>query len=174
MEGSVSGACGASPERRAALAGKYMTFRLADEAYGVEIVKVREIIGLMTITKVPRAPDFLRGVINLRGKVIPVMDLRVKFGMPAAAATDQSVIIVVQCALDGDRTLTMGVLVDQVMEVLSIDAGQIEPPPTFGDAGVESVFILGIGKTAGGVVFLLDIGKVLAAEEAAALVGAAA
>jgi purine-binding chemotaxis protein CheW len=145
------------------LAGKYMTFKLADENYGLEILKVREIIGLMDITRVPRTQEFIRGVINLRGKVIPVVDLRLKFGMPQAEATDQTVIIVVQCQV-ADRLLTMGLLVDQVLEVLSIDAADIEATPSLGDASVDTSFILGVGKTNDRVVFLLDIGKVLAAD----------
>jgi len=149
---------------RAALAGKYMTFKLADEAYGLEILTVREIIGLMDITRVPRAEDFIRGVINLRGKVIPVLDLRLKFGMPRTEPTDQTVIIVVQCSL-GDRSYTMGILVDQVLEVLSIEGSQIEPPPSFGGA-VDAEFITGVGKTENRVIFLIDIGKVLSEAEA--------
>jgi purine-binding chemotaxis protein CheW len=147
----------------AALAGKYMTFKLADEEYGLEILKVREIIGLMDITRVPRTPEHVRGVINLRGKVIPVVDLRQKFGMPPCEATDQTVIIVVQYAL-AERTLTMGILVDQVLEVRQIRADAIEPPPpSLGDATIDSACILGVGKTEKRVVFLLDIGRVLGA-----------
>ena len=155
----------AASDLGAQLAGKYMTFKLAEEIYGLEILKVREIIGLMDITRVPRAADFIRGVINLRGKVIPVADLRLKFGMDACQATDQTVIIVVQCAVGG-RNLTMGILVDQVLEVLSIEPGQIEPPPALGEAAVESQFIMGVGKAGERVVFLLDIGKVLGGEGA--------
>jgi purine-binding chemotaxis protein CheW len=143
------------------LAGKYMTFKLAEENYGLEILKVREIIGLMDITRVPRTQAFVRGVINLRGKVIPVIDLRLKFGMPAVEATDQTVIIVVQCQV-GERLLTMGLLVDQVLEVLSIDAVDIAATPNLGDSSVDTSFILGVGKAEERVVFLLDIGKVLA------------
>ena len=159
----------AAPESPAAdlgmrLAGKYMTFQLDREIYGLEILKVREIIGLMDITRVPRAADFIRGVINLRGKVIPVADLRLKFGMDACQATDQTVIIVVQCAVAG-RNLTMGILVDQVLEVLSIEPAQIEPPPALGEAAVEAQFIMRVGKAGERVVFLLDIGKVLSADE---------
>ncbi len=150
----------------AQLAGKYMTFKLANEVYGLEILKVREIIGLMDITRVPRSADFIRGVINLRGKVIPVADLRLKFGMEACQATDQTVIIVVQCQVGG-RALTMGILVDQVLEVLKIEAGQIEPAPSLGEAAVEAQFILGVGKAGDRVVFLLDIGKVLGGDSAA-------
>jgi purine-binding chemotaxis protein CheW len=136
----------APPSACAALAGKYMTFQLAGEDYGLEILKVREIIGLLDITPIPRAPAFIRGVINLRGRVIPVVDLRVKFGMDATAATDQTVVIVLQVALDG-RPLTMGVLVDRVLEVLNIEATAIEPPPDLGRTSAGGDFILGVGKT---------------------------
>jgi purine-binding chemotaxis protein CheW len=147
----------------AQLAGKYMSFKLAEEVYGLEILKVREIIGLMDITRVPRSADFIRGVINLRGKVIPVADLRLKFGMEPCQATEQTVIIVVQCSVNG-RNLTMGLLVDQVLEVLQIEPGQIEPPPSLGEAAAETQFILGVGKASDKVVFLVDIGKVLGGE----------
>ena len=147
-------------EFQVALAGKYMTFKLADEAYGLEILTVREIIGLMDITRVPKSAPFIRGVINLRGKVIPVADLRQKFGMEPCQTTEQTVIIVVQCMVAG-RSLTMGILVDQVLEVLSIESAQIEPPPQLGEAAIESKFILGVGKAGERVIFLLDIGEVL-------------
>ena len=149
------------------LQGKYMTFKLAEEEYGLEILKVREIIGLMEITRVPRTDSFIRGVINLRGKVIPVVDLRLKFGMPKIEATDQTVIIVVQYAFN-EIDFTMGILVDEVLEVISIDSDQIEPPPSFGSA-IDTEFILGIGKTEKRVIFLLDIGKVLTNEESMGL-----
>jgi len=154
------------------LAGKYMTFQLAEEVYGVAILDVREIIGLMDVTRVPRAPPFVRGVINLRGRVIPVVDLRLQFGMEPCAATDQTVIIVVQCAVDG-RSLTMGVLVDQVLEVLNVQAGQIEPLPDLGERSLHSQFILGVGKAGQRIVFLLDIARVLSSREAAAVADAA-
>jgi purine-binding chemotaxis protein CheW len=149
----------------ARLGGKYMTFKLANEEYGLEILKVREIIGLMDITRVPCTEEFMSGVINLRGKVIPVIDLRLKFAMEACKATDQTVIIVVQYSLHG-RNMTMGLLVDQVLEVLSIEGNQIEPPPEFGNSHVDNDFILGIGKAEKRVIFLLDIGRVLSNEEA--------
>jgi len=155
------------------LAGKFMTFKLGGEEYGIEILKVREIIGLMEITKVPRVTAWIRGVINLRGKVVPVVDLRVKFGMSPTASTEQTVIIVVQCAVAG-RELTMGILVDQVLEVLPLEASQIEPPPSFGTAEVDAGFILGVAKAEKRVIFLLDIGKVLSASEALEMSGAAA
>jgi purine-binding chemotaxis protein CheW len=154
------------------LAGKYMTFQLAREEYGLEILKVREIIGLMEITRVPRTREFVRGVINLRGKVIPVVDLRLKFGMERTEATDQTVIIVVQCAVDG-RPLTMGLLVDQVLEVLSIDGSQIEPAPSLAHAQLDEEFILGVGKHEKRIVFLLDIARILSSDEARELTRAA-
>ncbi len=146
------------------LAGKYMSFKLAAEEYGLEILRVREIIGLMDITKVPRTPEFIRGVINLRGKVIPVVDLRLVFGMEEIEATEQTVIIVVQFTR-GDAEMTMGILVDEVMEVLNIEAGQIEPPPDFGSSIAASDFILGVGKAEKRVLFLLDIGKILTSDQ---------
>ncbi len=146
------------------LAGKYMSFKLAEEEYGLEILKVREIIGLMDITRVPRTKDFIRGVINLRGKVEPVVDLRLKFDMPKIEATDQTVIIVVQYSFKGND-FTMGILVDEVLEVLNIEADQIEPPPNFGTGAIDADFILGVGKHDKRVIFLLDIGRVLTADE---------
>lgn len=155
------------------LGGKYMTFQLAREVYGLEILAVREIIGLMEITRVPRAPGFIRGIINLRGRVIPVVDLRLKFGMPAAEPTELTVIIVVQCRVDG-RALTMGLLVDLVLEVVTIDGAQIEPTPDLGGAAVDGQFIRGVGKTTHGVAFLLDTARILTGPEAERLSSAAA
>ena len=149
----------------ARLAGKYMTFKLSEEAYGLEILRVREIIGLMNITPVPRSADFIRGIINLRGKVEPVVDLRMKFGMEETVATDQTVIIVVQYKL-GDRELSMGVLVDEVLEVLNIESDAIEPTPHFGSSAVDADFILGVGKYGKRVIFLLDIGRILTSDDA--------
>ncbi len=155
------------------LAGKYMTFQVADEIYGVGILEVREIVGLMKITHMPRAPRFLRGVVNLRGRIIPILDLRLQLGHPAAADTGQSVIIVVQCQAH-PRPLTMGVLVDQVLEVLDLPGDRIEPPPDVGVAGqVHRDFILGVGKAPGHVVFLLDISRILSGGDAAAASGVA-
>jgi purine-binding chemotaxis protein CheW len=165
---SIANATQAAPT---AMAGKYMTFKLANEEYGLEILKVREIIGLMDITRVPRTKEFIRGVINLRGKVIPVVDLRLKFGMERIEATDQTVIIVVQYHCDG-QDYTMGILVDEVLEVLSIGSDQIEPPPDFGSGSLDTDFILGIGKAEKRVIFLLDIGKVLTANESKTVHGA--
>jgi purine-binding chemotaxis protein CheW len=142
-----------------------MTFKLAQEVYGLEILKVREIIGMMDITRVPRSPEALRGVINLRGKVIPVTDLRTAFGLPSAEASDQNVIIVVQLAAPGRADFMMGLLVDEVLEVLFIGVDEIEPPPDFGTTAGDVGFLLGVGKAQKRVVFLLDIGKVLSVGE---------
>lgn len=152
---------------RSSVAGKHMCFQLDAEIYGLPILDVREIVGLMPITAVPRAPAFVRGIVNLRGKVISVIDLRLQFGMEACPSTDQTVIIVVQCAVEG-RPLTMGLLVDRVLEVLSIGADQIEPPPSFG-ATESADFLLGVGKSGQRVVFLLDIARLLSEKERAAV-----
>ncbi len=155
---------GASQEASGRLAGKYMTFKLAAEEYGVAILKVRELIGLMEITRVPTAPPFVRGVINLRGKVIPVVDLRAKFGMGPAEQMRYAVIIVVQIA-GASGPLTMGLLVDEVVEVRDLVAGQIELAPSFGFRGSEVDFILGVGKADKRVIFLLDIDRILTSAE---------
>jgi len=154
------------------LAGKYLTFRLGGEEYGLEILKVQEIIQMQAVTRVPRTPDYIRGVINLRGKVIPVVDLRLKFAMPPTQSTDQTVIIVVQWA-SSHGSATLGVLVDEVLEVMNIVAEQIEPPPNLCSTNGETDFILGIGKAEKRVIFLLDIGRILNAEEAGAVAEAA-
>lgn len=155
-----------------ALAGKYLTFRLANEEYGLEILKVREIIGLMSITPVPRAPQFVRGVINLRGKIIPVIDLRRKFAMATAADTEISCIIVVDVRSQGE-SIDMGILVDSVSEVLDINGEEIGPAPSFGQS-IDTSFILGMAKTGGRVTVLLSVEKVLCGGEFEAVVQAAA
>ena len=136
--------------------GKFLTFYLGGEEYGLEILKVHEIIGLLPITPVPRAPVYVRGVINLRGKIIPTMDLRLRFGMAEVEKTDETCIIVVQA-----NSVQVGIVVDRVSEVLDISAGDIQEAPTFG-ADVDTEYILGIGKAEGRVRLLLDIDKVLA------------
>lgn len=148
-------------------AGKYLTFKLQAESYGLGILKVQEIIGIMPVTRVPRTPAFTRGVINLRGKVIPVLDLRLKFGMPGTEDTERTCIIVVQ-VVRGDGPVTMGLIVDEVSEVIDIAASQIEPPPSLG-ANVDTEFILGMGKVGDKVVMLLDVDKALTADEMSAL-----
>jgi purine-binding chemotaxis protein CheW len=148
---------------RAALAGKYMTFKLASEEYGVEILKVRELIGLLEITRVPGTRPFVKGLINLRGKVIPVIDLRLKFGMSEGECTGQNVIIVVQLGTAG-RAMTMGILVDEVLEVRAIQEDAIAPTPDFHSHDAVD-FILGIGKAEKRIIFLLDIDRVLSSTE---------
>lgn len=143
----------------ARLAGKYLTFALGSEEFGLEILKVREIIGYMDITAVPRTPSYVKGIINLRGNVIRVVDLRRMFDMEQAAVTDQTCIIVVECLVNNCRIQT-GIVVDRVSEVLDIAAEQIEPSPRFDDS-VHSDFILGIGKISKTVKILLDIDRVL-------------
>ncbi len=155
-EQSIIEAVEASTAQRA---GKYLTFVLAGEEYGVEILRVREIIGVMDITSVPKTPDFVKGVINLRGKVIPVVDLRLKFGMDEIERTEETCIIVVD--VDG---IEMGTVVDKVSEVQDIPGDEIEDAPTFG-ANVDTRFILGMGKAGGNVTILLDIAKVLSSGE---------
>jgi purine-binding chemotaxis protein CheW len=145
---------------RIAQAGKFLSFILGDEEYGLEILKVQEINGMMGITRVPRTPDYVRGVINLRGRVIPIVSLRKKFKMAPIDDTEKTCIIVVQVHY-GDREITMGIIVDEVSEVLSIGDGQIEPPPSFGGGMEEADFITGMGKLENKVVILLDIDRVL-------------
>jgi len=145
------------------LAGKYMTFRLGNEDYGIEILKVQEIIQMLPITIVPRAPEHMRGVINLRGKVIPVIDLRNKFGLEPCEDSTETCIIVVQVETS-TIPLTIGITIDAVKEVLDIKPPQIEAPPSMG-ASVDSAFIMGMGKINDTVKILLDIDKVLSVEE---------
>ncbi len=145
--------------------GKYLTFALAQEEYGLEILKVREIIGYMEVTAVPQTPSYVKGVINLRGQVIPVIDLRAKFGMETAEITDETCIIVVEIA-HGGRKFSTGIVVDRVQEVLDIDGGDIEEAPQFGVA-VSTDFILGMGKVGDSVKILLDIDRVLGGSDLA-------
>jgi purine-binding chemotaxis protein CheW len=140
--------------------GKYLTFALAEEEYGLEILKVREINGYMDITPVPQTPVYVKGVINLRGQVIPVIDLRAKFGMESKEVTEQTCIIVVEVIRNGQKADT-GIVVDRVQEVLYISGDQIQETPEFG-AAVDTNFILGLGKVGKSVKILLDIDKVLA------------
>jgi len=143
--------------------GKYLTFTLADEEYGIGILKIKEIIGMMPITTVPQTPEFVKGVINLRGKVIPVLDLRLRFGMEPIDYTERTCIIVVE--IEGQSgTIMIGIVVDAVSEVLNIKAEDIEDTPTFGTR-LNTDYILGMAKMEGGVKILLDIDRVLSQEE---------
>jgi purine-binding chemotaxis protein CheW len=143
--------------------GKYLTFVLAGEEYGIGILKVKEIIGIMAITTVPQTPAYMKGVINLRGKVIPIVDLRVKFGMEAIDYTEKTCIIVVEIANSGQKVM-IGILVDSVSEVLNIKGADIEDAPNFGSC-LNTDYILGMAKTGGKVKILLEIGRVLSSEE---------
>jgi purine-binding chemotaxis protein CheW len=151
--------------------GKYLTFSLAREEYGIGIRKIKEIIGLLPITTVPRTPAFVKGVINLRGKVIPVVDLRLRFEMEEIAYRERTCIIVVEIAAPGGA-IPMGIVVDSVSEVLNIKQGEIEDTPTFGSR-LDTEYILGMAKMSGGVKILLDIDKVLSPEEVSLLQEAA-
>jgi len=148
--------------QRQQVGGKFLTFFLDDDEYGFEIHKVQEIIGMMSVTPVPRTPPFVRGVINLRGRVMPIIDLRLKFAMPALAQTEETCIIVVRA-----QGVAMGIVVDRVSEVLDIATEDIDVL-SFG-AAVNTDYILGIGKAASKVTVLLDIDKVLSTNEVVAL-----
>ena len=143
----------------AAAAGKYLTFALAQEEYGLLVIKVREIIKIMDITAVPQVPHYVKGVVNLRGKVIPVVDLRLKFGFPAQDYTERTCIIVVEVALATGARM-MSIIVDHVSEVLNVTAEEIEQTPQFGDE-IETDYMKGIAKVRGHVKILLDLDRVL-------------
>jgi purine-binding chemotaxis protein CheW len=152
----------------ASLAGKYLTFNLHGESYGIEVLKVREIIRHLIITAVPQMPDYIRGVINLRGKIIPVMDLRVRFGFPNVANTEQTCIVVVQVKLPDGKATPMGLVVDGVEEVVNFYLADIEATPDFGGQIVVD-YILGMAKVKGVVKVLLDIDRVIGATDKQAL-----
>ena len=144
------------------LAGKYLTFTLGHESYGIDVLKVREIIRQTNITAVPQMPAHVRGVINLRGKIIPVIDLRLKFGFAEAASTDQTCIIVVQVKLPDGKASQMGLVVDGVEEVANIAGADIEETPDFGGQ-ICTDYILGMAKVKNAVKALLDIDGVVGA-----------
>ena len=139
--------------------GKFLTFVLGEEIYGIEILKAREIIGLMDITTVPQTPDYMKGVINLRGKVIPVIDLRKKFSMQEGVHTQETCVIVVE--VNGS---SIGLIVDSVSEVSDITGEEIENAPSYGQ-GIDTSFIMGLGKVKDKIIILLDIDAVLSTEE---------
>ena len=148
-------------------ATQYLTFSLGEEDFALEIARVREVLDYTTITKVPRMPEFLRGVINLRGNVVPVTDLRLKLGMPATERTVNTCIVIVEIDIDGEQ-MHMGVLTDSVQEVLDLDPGQIEPAPRLGTK-LNTEFIRGMGKRDDRFMIILDIDKVLSSDELAAV-----
>jgi len=142
---------------------QYLTFRLAGELFALDIGKVREVLDFTTITKVPQTPDYMRGVINLRGSVVPVVDLRLKFGMTLAEQTVNTCVIIVEVDLDGE-TVVMGAMADAVQEVLDLEPDQIEPPPRIGTK-MNTDFIRGMGKHLEQFIIILDINKVFTIEE---------
>lgn len=150
-------------------AGKYLAFRLGKEDFAIQVLKVREIVGIQDITSVPQMPAYVKGVINLRGKVIPVVDLRLKFGLQEREYTQRTCIIVVQVQ-SGSQAIQSGVIVDEVSEVLNLTPGEIEDTPDFGE-DVGTPYLLGMAKAKDSVKMLLDIDQVLANSETMSLAG---
>jgi purine-binding chemotaxis protein CheW len=142
---------------------QYLTFKLVDEVFALDITKVREVLDFTTVTKVPRMPEFLRGVINLRGTVVPVVDLKLKFGMAKTEQTVNTCIIIVEVKVD-DETTILGALADSVQEVLDLDADHIEPAPRIGTR-LNTAFIKGMGKYNDKFIIILDVDKVFSADE---------
>ncbi len=142
---------------------QYLTFRLAEELYALDVGKVREVLEVIPITTVPKTPAHMRGVINVRGSVVPVLDMRLRLGMAPAESTVDTCIIVTEVCLEGS-SLIMGVLADAVSEVIDLESSQIEPPPRFGNH-VKSELIKGIGKRNDSFIVILDIDRILASEE---------
>ena len=166
---NLSGTKSQQPETKTAAAdqrtGKYLTFLLGREEFAIQVLKVREIMGIQEITAVPQTPSYIKGVINLRGKVIPVVDLRLKFCLPEAEYTQRTCIIVVQVQAAG-VTVHTGIIVDAVSEVLNLAGADIEDTPDFGDGGSSAAsYLLGMAKVKGKVKILLDIDRVLSAHE---------
>jgi purine-binding chemotaxis protein CheW len=147
---------------------QYLTFKLGEEVFALDVAKVREILDFTTVTRVPQTPDYMRGVINLRGSVVPVLDLRLKFGMSATEKTVNTCVIVVEMMVEGE-VLVMGVLSDSVQEVIDLEPEQIEPAPRIGTT-INTEFILGMGKHNGMFMMILDIDRVFSEGEKAAIV----
>jgi purine-binding chemotaxis protein CheW len=163
MEATLAPPAGASSQKVEQRAGKYLTFQLGNEEFAIQVLCVREIMGVQEITAVPQTPGYVKGVINLRGKVIPVVDLRLKFGLAEIEYTQRTCIIVVQIQGEADRLL-IGVIVDAVSEVLTLQPGEIEDTPDFG-SGVATPYILGMAKIKDKVKILLHIDRILSSEE---------
>jgi purine-binding chemotaxis protein CheW len=155
---------------RTAPEGKFLSFVLGGDEYGLEILKVQEITGMRGITRVPHTPDYVRGVITLRGRVIPIVSLRHRFALPAAEDTDKTCIIIVQAASRQTR-LTMGIIVDEVADVLSFERDGIDPPPRAAGGPGGTACIAGVGRTADKTVFLLDVDTLLDGQELEAVAG---
>lgn len=150
---------------------QYLTFTLGDEVYALDIAKVREVLDYPTMTRVPRMPDFLRGVINLRGSVVPVVDLRLKFGMPGTEKSVDACVIITEVLVDGESTV-LGALADSVREVIELDPGSLAPAPKIGTA-LRTEFITGIGRQEDRFVTVLDIERVFDHGELATAASAA-
>ena len=148
---------------KSAATQQYLTFKLAEETFALEVSKVREILDFTTVTKVPQTPDFMRGVINLRGSVVPVFDLRLKFGMGSIEKTVNSCIIVTEVEIDGE-CIVLGALSDSVQEVFDLEAAEIEPPPRIGTK-LRTDFLKGMGKRNGAFIMILDIDRVFTADD---------
>jgi len=149
---------------------QYLTFKLEDEVFALDISKVREVLDFTTVTKVPRTPEFMRGVINLRGNVVPVVDMRLKFGMQKTEKTVNTCIIIVEISIEGE-TAVLGALADSVQEVIDLEPDQIEPAPRIGTR-VRTDFIKGMGKRDNHFIMILDIDKVFSADELSIVQGA--
>jgi len=149
---------------------QYLTFRLGEECYGIDVRNVREVLDLVPLTGVPRAPDFMLGVINLRGRVVPVVDLRRRFALPSTERTKDTCIVVVEIHL-AEETLILGIMGDMVEEVVNLPGDQVEPPPRLG-RGVRSEFIQGMGKQQDGFITLLDLDRVFREDDLADVVDA--
>lgn len=150
---------------------QYLTFKLDGEVFGLAILKVREVLDFTNITRVPQTPPYMRGVINLRGSVLPVMDLRLKFNMEPTENTVNTCIIITEVELNGE-SMILGALADSVQEVVDLDAGQIEPPPQMGTR-LRTDFIKGMGKHGDGFIIVLDIDRVFSTEDLATVQAAA-
>jgi purine-binding chemotaxis protein CheW len=150
-------------------ASQYLTFRLGQEVFALGIGQVREVLDFTQVTRVPRMPEFMRGVINLRGAVVPVVDLRLRFGLGATERTVNTCVIIAEVEVQGERAL-LGALADSVQEVVDLEPGQIEPPPRLG-ASVRAEFIRGMGKREEGFVIILDADRVFSGEELALVQG---
>ena len=149
---------------------QYLTFKLEEEVFALDIGKVREVLDYTTVTKVPRTPEFMCGVINLRGAVVPVIDLRLKFGMAAAEATVNTCIIIVEVAVEGEKTV-IGAMADSVQEVIDLEAADIEPPPRIGTS-LDTDFIRGMGKHGDEFIIILDVDRLFTCEERGVLLDA--
>ena len=146
---------------------QYLTFQLSDEIFAIDVVNVREILEFTTVTRVPRTPEYMRGVINLRGSVVPVLDMRLKFGMSLTEKTINTCIVVVEVAYE-DEDIVIGALVDSVQEVFELESEQIEPAPRIG-THLRTEFIKGMGKKDERFIIILDIDRVFSAEEISSL-----